>query len=525
MPIPTRSHSLRQPGFSQTRLNAVRHLDPAFSLGFLGTKLRQVTPDNEVDTPETRDKMLEQHRPLQNHPNRDINNPAGNAHSAFLGPPSSLSRAASLRKPSRQGIVAPGGTTSPPRNASSVNLPRTQIVDGRSSQPRPIPNRQPPVMRKPQHPGHQEVAQSSTIQNLAKSRVSLHSRSQSMSGPKTLRGQRQDSTAAVLVSSHATLPLPLAQASCIRHDNSKTAQVTAGKPQFSTYQQHFSPKRISKTPAPPIQDRRIDQQHDLHTVSAGLTTSPGPGDETPALQSQVSRLQDELLQLQLIHDSSHAQQNLYFENTMRNLKARFTTLSRDHRALAAQEYAYFQESNCAALQHWLSEGQLSGPEKVQTLARCIQEVATLAAPDGKHCAAIEHFETWLERTMLILGSRSSATPPLGQLDIHVSPLQERWHDHVATLRRKLDRCADDLRDLGSAREGSSVAMVLNTHGRFIDNLRQELEFSSAIEKAILQLEESWLDDCVTSIMQEGDPVALAGQQDGHRRGTWDVDIT
>ena len=502
------------------------YLNPAFSLGFFGTNFRQVTPENEVNAPETRDKTLEQHRPLQNHPNRDINNAARNAHSGFLGPPSSLSRAASLRKPSRQGIVASGDTSSS-RNASSVNLPRTQNVDGSSSQPRPIPNIQPPVMRKPQHPGHLEEMQSSTIQTLANSRVSLHSRSQSMGGPITPRDQRQDSTAAVLVSSHATLPLslPLPQASCQRHDNSKTAQVTAGKPQFSTYQQHFSPRRISKTPAPPIQGRRIDQQHDLHTVSAGLTTGLKPGDETPVLQTQVSRLQDELLQLQLIYNSSHSQQKLYFDSTMRNLKARFTTLSRDHQALAAQEHAYFQESNCAALQQWLSEGQLSDSEKIQTLAKCIQEVATLAAPSGKLCVAIEQFETWFDRTILILGSRSSATPSLGQLDIHVSPLQEGWHDDVATLRRKLDRCADDLQNLGPAREGSSLAMVLNTHERFINKLRQELELSSAIEKVILQLEKSWLDDSIASIMQEEDLVALAGQQDDHRRRAWDVDMT
>ena len=305
---------------------------------------------------------------------------------------------------------------------------------------------------------------------------------------------------------------------------SKTSKVIADKPQFSAYQQQFSPKKTSTTPAPPISAWRRDQQH-ASTTSAAMTNYSGPGNLTADLQAQVSRLQDELLHLQLIYDSSHSQHNKYLENTMRKLKARFEALSGDHRTLTAQEHAYRKETNCIALEQWLSEGELSGSGKVQTLAICIQEVASLTALDGNLSDAMEQFQTWFERTIVTSNSRSSATAPLEYYDILISPLGQEWHDVVAVLHRKLDHCGQVLEDLGPAIEGSGLAMVLDTHKRFVHNLRQELEYSSAIEKIILEREQVWTDEFIASIMHEQDPIAAENQRRDLKPGAWNVDMT
>jgi hypothetical protein len=306
---------------------------------------------------------------------------------------------------------------------------------------------------------------------------------------------------------------------------SRIRKVTTDKPEFSTYQQHFSPRKALKAPAPPMPGQSNDQQYSSTGGSEATKNYGGPDEDTANLQAQTSRLQDELLQLQMIHLSSHSQRKTYLENTMQKFKEQFTSLSRDHRAVAAQERAYYAKSNRVSLQQWLSEGDLSGSRKIQTLAQCIQEVATLTAPHGKLYKAIEQFEAWFERMILTTSTRVSGMAVLELNDILVTPLSEEWHDHVAVLQRKLEHCSGVLKNLGPAKEGSDLAAVLDAHKLLVDNLREQLEYSSAIEKSTLQQEQAWIAESIAKIIHEADPIAVDCQQDNLRRGAWNVDTT
>jgi hypothetical protein len=444
-----------------------------------------------------------------------------------MGPPNQLKRASSLRQPSRQGEVASVGRMHPLRNASSANTPRTQ--NGSLPRPQPVSIEPSSVIQRTQSTEQVERTPNSTVETLAKPRMSLHSRSQSVSGGVTSQAHRQWYISAhsrdVSVSSQETMPTKSLRTSGQGQNLSSTAKLTAGKPQFSTYQQHFSPKKALKPPALPMFGRGSDQQHSSTMISETTTNYSAPGDETATLLAQTSRLQDELLQLQMIHDSSHFQQKNYLENTMQKFRVQFAALSRDHRALTAQEHTYYRKSNRVALQQWVSEGDLHDYGKMQTLAQCVQDVSTLTAPDGKLCMAIEQFETWFERMILTSSSRSSGTTLLEYHDILVSPLGQEWHDLVAVLHRKLDHCSQLLNNLGSAREGSGLAMVLDAHKLFVDNLRQELVYSSAIEEVTLQQEQIWIDESIAKITQEDDPMAVHCKHEDVRPGAWNIDMT
>jgi hypothetical protein len=444
-----------------------------------------------------------------------------------MGPPSQPKRTSSLRKPARQDVVASIGATHPLRNASSANTPRIQ--NGSELRPQPVSLGAAAVIQRPQSTDKSGTTQTSAVEALTKRRIPLHSRSRSASGLIAPQAHRQEYIGAhskdVSGSSYRTIPPKSLHASGQGQNISGIRKVTADRPEFSTYQQHFSPRKALKAPAPPIPGQSNGQQHSSSRSSEATKNYCGPDEETANLQAQTSRLQDELLQLQIIHDSSYSQRKTYLENTMRKFKEQFASLSRDHRAVAAQEYAYYTTSNRVSLQQWLSEGDLSGSRKIQTLAQCIQDVATLTAPDGKLYMAIEQFETWFERMILTTSSRMSGTALLELNDILVSPLGEEWHDLAAVLHRKLEHCSAILKNLGSAKEGSGLAIVLDAHILLVDNLRQQLEYSSAIEKSTLQQEQAWIAESIAKILHEDDPIAVDCQQDNLRLGAWNVDTT
>ena len=324
--------------------------------------------------------------------------------------------------------------------------------------------------------------------------------------------------------SHGTMPRTDLQSSGQGQPLSKTPKSIADKPQFSTFQQRFSPKKTIKVSAPSGSSGQSDPQHAARTVSSATRKHSGPDHETATVSAEISRLQGELLQLQLMHDSSHSQQKKYFENTRRKFEDQFAALSQHHRELAAREHAYYTKSNFMALQQWLGEGELPSLGKIQTLARCVQEVSTLTAPNNLRIV-MEEFETWFERMILISNNRCSGTALLECNDVLVGPLSQEWHDSVSLLHRKLDHCSQVLSNLGSARKGSGLAMVLDTHKLFVDDLRAELAYSSAIEKIALQQEQIWIDESIAKIMHGDDHTAGDGQQNNLRLGAWNADTT
>jgi hypothetical protein len=116
----------------------------------------------------------------------------------------------------------------------------------------------------------------------------------------------------------------------------------------------------------------------------------------------------------------------------------------------------------------------------------------------------------------------------GFLDCHdalIAPLGREWHDLVAVLQGKLDHISRVLDDLGSGREGSSLAMVLDAHKLFVGNLRQELEYSIAIERTTLEQEQAWIAESIAKIMKENDPISVNPRNDDPRQGIWNLDMT
>jgi hypothetical protein len=450
-----------------------------------------------------------------------------NAHSRIMRPPSQPKRASSLRKPSRQALEPSVGTNDPVKNAFSTNNPRTHNESVLRPQPVSLGARA--VIQRHQLTGKLDAAQTPDDETSAKPSTSLRFQSHSASGPiaphthpRGYVGARWKDVSASSESKLAPRSLPNPGPG---QKLSGSAKLTVGKPQFSTFQQHFSPKPPSEAPVPPVSGCRSGQQQSSSALPETMTSYAGPGGDVTSQQAQTSRLQDELLQLQMIYGSCASQQKIYLENTMKKFKEQFAALSRDDRALAAQERAYYTRVNSVAIHQWLEDGNLSSSEKIQTLAQCIHDVATLTAPEGRVCIAIGQFETWFQRMTLISNRRSLGVALTDYQDALIIPLGQEWRDLIAILQRKLDHISRVLDNLGSAQEGTSLAMVLDAHKLFVGNLRQELEYCSAIERSTLEQEQTWVAESIVKIMKEDDPIAVNSRNNGLRQGIWNIHMT
>lgn len=441
--------------------------------------------------------------------------------SGSMGAPNLLKRASSLRQPSRSSLAATSGVKSSLRDASTtMNPPRLQKDAPRS---RPVSMVVSSTLRPPETTTKDVQRQTSRSRDLRIPSKPLHTRSQTLNGPVAPISDLGSLDIKVKsdvrkVSNDSSSGLG-SQDSAQEQTYSKLTRVTGHKSQFSTYQQQFTPKKPSKTPAPSF-GRKVGQSNSSTAVP---TDVPAPVDDKAEIISPYhSRLRDELLQLQLIHDSSHTKLHGYRLDAKQKLRSKFEALQKDDRILTVQEQARSASHCQLALRDWISQGNLTSSEKIQILSRCIQAVSDLTSPQGKLTLALEQFDAWFDTMTLVLETRSNDTTAVDETNLFVQPLDVEWHDVVATISRRLDGFANEIEVLGPAQEGSSLATVLQGHKVLVETLRQELECASRVEQTALQRERAWVDEQIAGILREKTLPPKSEQASDSTTGIWNL---
>ncbi|RMD39765.1 hypothetical protein DV735_g5361, partial [Chaetothyriales sp. CBS 134920] len=105
----------------------------------------------------------------------------------------------------------------------------------------------------------------------------------------------------------------------------------------------------------------------------------------------ASRLQDELLQLTLVHSRSHAQLEQYSSSARSKLEARAARLKREEGDVCALEAKRQEGVNLLGLFNWVGKdgGPYSASEQVRNLSFAIQQLATLTQPGGDFTRFVE----------------------------------------------------------------------------------------------------------------------------------------
>ena len=306
-------------------------------------------------------------------------------------------------------------------------------------------------------PRPQYGTSSGTSDAHSSARESFHDRSSS-------RQVRHNATSGVL------------QSKCLPQ---RQSSMKHARPEFSTMQQHFSPKDAN--------------QLDPLTLSSQPSTDTSPSGD-------IFRLQMELAQLHLLHRSAFSVQAQWEESAKISLEQRSSALYERH--IELKEIAFQQQTliNQIALVRW-SQGRSGAQisEKVLLLSHSISEICNRLEIDGKYTHILEVFESWFAQALRVRNQREPNGRENGRdLDL-IDGIGDGWKAEAMVLERELTYSARDLEGFGEVFESSGLSRILAMYRKLVMGLLEELDLVQWIENEIMARETVWIESTIHNL--------------------------
>lgn len=289
----------------------------------------------------------------------------------------------------------------------------------------------------------------------------------------------------------------------------KAAATTTVKPrpQFTTYQQHFSPKKEAP-----------------RTVAAGDLRNTGRSAAGSELPPEKIALQTEFLQLYLLHSSSLQQSAEWKSAAERQLRDKYNEVAASYRTIVDEERRIQEQLNLEALYGWSVESAsladhnhgVSFQEEIQNFSRVTQEVADMTADGaGRYALAVQVFEHWLDRVDYIQQSRenqfdagSDAEPQ------YIDSLGSVWRNEVDDLTIKAELCLRELskmtifvideNEFCEKHSSSALVQIARKHRDILMCMIDELKSMRAVEAETVTLEQAWIARAADQVNVEAD---------------------
>lgn len=280
------------------------------------------------------------------------------------------------------------------------------------------------------------------------------------------------------------------------------------RPVFSTYQQHFTPRKGPKLPtasflAPPL--KKVSNED--------------------SLSAQLACLQMDLAQLHMLHGSSDAVQTAWEKSAQASFRQKLQRLSKQESLLRDIERQRHACINYPAWKVW-GEGSsnIEFTERIQIVSQNLHDIAMLLDVGGKYSHVIAQFESWFASTSRIRNARSSGSS-VSEVDIDfIEGIGDGWKAEVIALERKLSAAMRDLRKLGQPAEGSSIAVVISLLRDATVSMLEELTSLRVIEHDLITLEARWIEQEAAKITSGTQDDALVAKLPS-LRGIWHGDTS
>ncbi|PMD24146.1 hypothetical protein NA56DRAFT_643414 [Hyaloscypha hepaticicola] len=402
--------------------------------------------------------------------------------------PKPPTRTLPTRPPSSTGSVTSNVSTRPPPSRANISKPAAGALQRSSSGRRPNPptTDSEPVKKDRSRP---PLTQSRHLRNASASSLSA-----STNGPGHSR-TRSPST--LLTSSTALRPLTRNGSDDLKvQPQQQESQLR--RPAFSTLQQHFSPAK-NLAPKP-------------HPAAFLAPPSPSKLPSNIAISAETAKLQNELLQLHLLHKDAAQVDREWRASAKRKLGARFQSVVDRNETLVQLEVEETGKINAAALKRWQELGTPGWglEQKIQALDEVISGVWNLGGSGGKYERVVRRFEKWLIRCQDILGARAHDEGLEDDECVFLEELDAGWKDDCLILSRKLESWRDRLEDLGTLDSGSSLAVVVDRYRSLVSSMLMELNVMAQIERDAMDMEAEWIKSMNDDVLDDKDtPVAGA----------------
>lgn len=255
------------------------------------------------------------------------------------------------------------------------------------------------------------------------------------------------------------------------------------KPNFSTYQQHYSPAK-SALPKPPI-------------PAAKVPATSGTSAAEATVSFDVVKQQIELLQLSMLHQSSYKCLDAYTSSAKRKLNAMHTKLREDYSNIRASELVQQRNVNLAALDSWCPDQALL-IENLQILSMVHSDLTGLIEQGSRHADVVNIFELWV------------AEAEDRRTGDFLEPLPSDWKSAYSSLSLKLRAIQRNLRVLPSLHPHSTpeneqvgLHIVLKSCKSLVEDMLRELDMMLKLEKMVLDRERLDIEKQVQDLSLQG----------------------
>ncbi|OKL59406.1 hypothetical protein UA08_05085 [Talaromyces atroroseus] len=274
------------------------------------------------------------------------------------------------------------------------------------------------------------------------------------------------------------------------------------RPQFTTYQQHYSLKKEKE--APRTTERRVGKPTESNVTTAAAAARP-----------EIAALQTELLQLCLLYSSSLQQDKEWKSAAENQLKEKHHSVAAAYRALSDEERYIQERLNFKALYDWsvdsatvaeIDDGN-NFQAQIQSFSRVTQEVAGMTTDaTGRYTSAIQAFEEWLAEVESVRESRDNLSTSATNLEEedprYIDTLGRVWRDEVDDLSIKAELCLRELAkmtifainedDFCRKHSSSALVKIAQQQREILRLMVDELKAMRTIELETVSLEKSWL---------------------------------
>lgn len=267
---------------------------------------------------------------------------------------------------------------------------------------------------------------------------------------------------------------------------------------FSAYQQHFGSRKPSRS-----QDADATQPNHKTVRKAEV-------------DGAVSRLNDELLQLMIVHHESSKSVLEFRASAQHAIDQADAELLVEERAVNSLLRDRQRQVNADALHEWLWERSPNlNMEKVQSLNYCISDISSLAGKEGLYCEAKASFDNWLvaSRTRKADLELPPVLCPLQSIDPH-------WYRLTTDIERRLNICQQMLDELGYGRLAPESALfcVIDQYRQLAHTMIEALNESRKIVESLLAEQQRSAAGVLSSILLEDKQDLTASNAE--RQGLW-----
>ncbi|POS87390.1 hypothetical protein EPUL_002751 [Erysiphe pulchra] len=251
------------------------------------------------------------------------------------------------------------------------------------------------------------------------------------------------------------------------------------KPLFSIHQQHYSP---AKNLAPK-----------LHPAAFLAPPTPSKWPANKAISAETTKLQNELLQLHLIHrDCGHTEKE-WQASAKSKLEARFLKIVEMEHNILEKEKCENSKLNAIALKEWQEVGAPGWglDEKIHIFDNILTGLMNTRDARGRYARATQKFEKWVDLYEDVFERREKKFENYAET-LLIEELDSNWKNDCFYLRRKLELWKDNIRDLGIPQSESSLELLVDQVQRIILGMLSEIDFMTRLEREVMGREEHWI---------------------------------